>query len=115
MSVHSSVTFDPLAQGRPPRRLGAAVSRSLKEREAVSIAGWRGTTIRVTRGRVWLTRDRDIRDYVLSAGDALELETSGSVVLFGLTEASFQLDTPARAPGVWSGLIARFIYLGEPT
>jgi hypothetical protein len=39
----------------------------------------------------------------------MELETGGSVVLFGLTEASLQFDTPARAPGVWSGLVAPFI------
>jgi len=83
--------------------------RALGKREVFSLAGRRGLTVRVTQGRVWLTRDGDIRDYVLSAGEAMELETSGSVVLFGLTEASFQFHTPARAPGMWSGLVARFI------
>jgi hypothetical protein len=109
MSMHPSVTFDPLAQGRPPRRLGAAVNRSLGEREAFSIAGRRGTTVRVTQGRVWLTQHGDRTDYVLGAGDAMEFETNGSVVLYGLTQASLQFDTPARAPGVLSRFVAHFI------
>ena len=109
MSMYPRVTFDPLAQGRPPRRRETGANRSLGEREVISVAGRRGMTVRVTHGRVWLTRHGDIRDYVLSAGDGMELETGGSVVLFGLTEASLQFDTPARAPGVWSGLVAHFI------
>jgi hypothetical protein len=87
--------------------------RALRKREVFSIAGRRGMTVRVTQGRVWLTREGDIRDYVLSAGDIMELETSGTVVLFGLTEASLQFHTPARAPGMWSGLVARFTWIGE--
>jgi len=109
MNMYPRVTFDPLAQGRPPRRTEAAVNRSLREGEVISVAGRRGMTVRVTQGQVWLTRHGDIRDYVLSAGDAMEFDTGGSLVVFGLAEASLQFDTPARAPGVWSGLVARFI------
>jgi hypothetical protein len=87
--------------------------RALRKREVFSIAGRRGMTVRVTQGRVWLTRDGDIKDYVLGAGDAMELETSGTVVLFGLTEASLQFHTPARAPGMWPGLVARLTWIGE--
>jgi hypothetical protein len=70
-------------------------------------------TVRVARGRVWLTRDGDIKDYILNAGDSLELAAGAQVVLFGLTEALFQVDTPARAPGVWTGFLARFTWMGE--
>ena len=70
-------------------------------------------TVRVAHGRVWLTRDGDIKDYVLNTGDSLELAGSGQVVLFGLTEALFQIDTPVRAPGVWSGILARLKRTGE--
>jgi hypothetical protein len=34
-------------------------------------------------------------------------------VLFGLTDGFLQIDTPERAPGVWSGLLARLIWMGE--
>jgi len=81
--------------------------------ESRSVAGRRGMTLRIARGRVWITRDGDIRDYVLSAGESMELAAGGRVVLFGLTEALFQIDTPARAPGVWSGILARFTWMGE--
>ena len=85
------------------------------DHESVSVAGRRGMTVRVTQGRVWLTRDGDRTDYVLNAGDSMELAASGLVVLFGLTEASFQVDTPERAPGVWAGFFARLTWMGERT
>ena len=69
--------------------------------------------VRVALGRVWLTRDGDITDYVLNAGASLELVSGGRVVVFGLTRSLFQIDTPARAPGVWSGILARFTWMGE--
>jgi len=89
------------------------IVQEVSRNESRSIAGRRGTTVRVARGRVWLTRDGDIRDYVLNAGESLELAAGGRLVLFGLTEALFQIDTPARAPGVWSGILARFTWMGE--
>ena len=87
--------------------------QKVSRNESISVAARRGTTVRVTRGRVWLTRDGDIKDYVLNAGDSLELAASGLVVLFGLTEASFHVDTPARAPGAWTGLLARLTWMGD--
>ena len=89
------------------------VQRALGKSEVFSLAGRRGTTVRVTQGQVWLTREGDMKDYVLRAGDAMELKTSGTVVVFGLTEASLQFHTPARAPGMWSGLFARSTWIGE--
>jgi len=70
-------------------------------------------TIRIAQGRVWLTRDGDIRDYVLGAGDSIELDAGGRVVLFGLEDGFLQVDTPARAPGVWTGFLARLTWMGE--
>ena len=87
--------------------------RQISRNESRSVAARRGATVRVSRGRVWLTRDGDIRDYILSAGDSLELAAGGLVVVFGLSEAVFQVDTPVRAPGVLSELLARFIRTGE--
>ena len=70
-------------------------------------------TVRVAKGRVWLTRHGDIKDYILNAGDSLELVAGGLLVLFGLTEAIFQVDPPVRAPGVLSGILARLTRTGE--
>jgi hypothetical protein len=87
--------------------------QKVSRNESRSVAGRRGMTVRVAKGRVWLTRDGDIKDYILNAGDSLELAASGLVVLFGLTEAIFQVDTPVRAPGVLSGILARLTRTGE--
>jgi hypothetical protein len=37
----------------------------------------RGTTLRVTRGKLWVTQERDLRDIVLTAGDVWTIEKSG--------------------------------------
>ena len=87
--------------------------QQISRNHSISVAARRGMTVRVARGRVWLTRDGDIRDYILNAGDSLQLETSGRVVLFGLAEAVFQVDEPERAPGLWTGLLARLTWIGE--
>jgi hypothetical protein len=115
MSLYPKVIFDPLAQGRPPRRQesGTGANRSLNKGEATSVATGPGMTLRVTRGQVWLTRDGDRTDYVLSAGEAMKLEANGYVVVYGLTKSSIQITTPARAPGVWSGFFARLSWMGE--
>jgi len=87
--------------------------QNVSRNESRSVAGRRGMTVRVAKGRVWLTREGDHTDYVLNAGDSLELVASGLVVLFGLSEAIFQVDTPVRAPGVLSGILARLTRTGE--
>ena len=87
--------------------------QKVSRKQSVSVAGRRGMTIRIAQGRVWLTRDGDIRDYVLSAGDSMRLDASGRVVLFGLAPSFVQVDKPERAPGLWSALLARLIWMGE--
>ena len=43
--------------------------------ELVKLDGARGTTLRVTRGTLWLTQEHDTRDFVLSAGDVYIMKT----------------------------------------
>lgn len=45
--------------------------------ELVQLDGARGTTLRVTRGTLWITLERDVRDIVLSAGDAFTIDRGG--------------------------------------
>jgi hypothetical protein len=88
-------------------------ARQISRNQSLSVTGRRGMTVRVASGRIWLTRDGDIRDYILNAGDSLEIAASGRVVAFGLTEAFVQVDTPERAPGLWTGFLARLTWMGE--
>jgi hypothetical protein len=45
--------------------------------ELVKLDGARGTTLRVTRGTLWLTLENDVRDVVLTAGDVFTIDRGG--------------------------------------
>ena len=45
--------------------------------ELVQLDGARGTTLRVTRGTLWITLEDDVRDVVLSAGDTFTIDRGG--------------------------------------
>lgn len=49
--------------------------------EIVELDGARGTTLRVTRGTLWITQERDVRDIVLSAGDTFTIDRGGLTVV----------------------------------
>jgi hypothetical protein len=50
-----------------------------------------GLTLTCQEGGVWLTREGDVEDHVLSAGDTLRLDTPGLVVVQALSSARFEL------------------------
>ena len=60
----------------------------LAPREIVRLDGARGTTLRVTRGCVWLTQERDTRDIILDAGDTFTIERGGRTLLEAQGDAS---------------------------
>ena len=49
--------------------------------EIVQLDGARGTTLRVTRGMVWLTLEDDLRDVVLAAGDSFTIDRGGLTLI----------------------------------
>ena len=49
----------------------------LAPNEFVRLDGARGTTLRVTSGRLWITLENDKRDIVLSAGDSYTIDRGG--------------------------------------
>jgi hypothetical protein len=49
--------------------------------EFVRMDGARGTTLRVTRGRIWLTQERDTRDIILEAGDVFKIDRTGRTLI----------------------------------
>ena len=54
---------------------------NLAQRQAITLADARGTTLRVTRGTLWLTQEKDPRDIVLRAGDSWVVERDGATVI----------------------------------
>jgi hypothetical protein len=49
--------------------------------ELVRLDGARGTTLRVTRGTLWLTLENDTRDIVLTAGDSYTIDRGGLTLI----------------------------------
>ena len=45
--------------------------------ELVKLDGARGTTLRVTRGKLWITLENDTRDVVLEPGDVFTIDRGG--------------------------------------
>ena len=45
--------------------------------ELVRLDGARGTTLRVTRGVLWITLENDLRDVILTPGDTFTIDREG--------------------------------------
>ncbi|GIK85308.1 MAG: DUF2917 domain-containing protein [Burkholderiales bacterium] len=52
----------------------------LDDGAALHLDDARGNTLRVTRGRLWVTQHGDARDIVLQAGDAWTIERNGLTI-----------------------------------
>ena len=55
--------------------------------ELVRLDGARGTTLRVTRGTLWITLQNDTRDIVLTAGDSYTIDRGGLTLIEATQEA----------------------------
>ena len=53
----------------------------LSAREAVTLNDVRGSTLRVTRGTLWLTQEDDTNDVILRPGDNWVVERQGATVV----------------------------------
>ena len=53
----------------------------LDAREAVTLNDVRGSTLRVTRGTLWLTQENDAHDVILRSGDNWVVERQGATVI----------------------------------
>ena len=97
----------------------------LARNELVRLDGARGTTLRVTRGTLWITLENDTRDIVLTAGDSYTIDRGGLTlveaqsastvcVLAHHVEESRQranrpaVNRPAAYPGIAGWLGSRF-------
>ena len=61
------------------------------------------------RGEVWITQERDFRDYVLAAGDVFIVTQRGAVVVQALEDAVFQV-TPSLQAAPYVGRFADAVF-----
>ncbi len=48
--------------------------------ESLDLVDAAGTTLRVTRGRLWLTMEHDLRDIVIEPGDVFTIDRPGHTI-----------------------------------
>ncbi|HQR12554.1 MAG TPA: DUF2917 domain-containing protein [Casimicrobiaceae bacterium] len=61
----------------------------MKPRETVTLPDLRGTTLRVTRGTLWITQEGDPQDIVLRDGDTWTIERDGLTIVEAQSDSSF--------------------------
>jgi hypothetical protein len=85
----------------------------LGSREAITLADIRGATLRVTRGTLWVTQEKNPRDIVLRTGDNWVVERDGDTVIEAQGSATFCIFAPYDAAPIWrparTGMVARFL------
>jgi len=88
--------------------------------EIIRLDGARGTTLRVTRGTLWLTLERDLRDIVLAMGDSFTIdrggltlvEAQGNTTVCVLARYIDERRARARRSGVAAWITAWFASVG---
>ena len=61
----------------------------LATRESLPLSDLRGTTLRVTRGTLWITQQDDTQDIVLRPGDNWTIERNGLTLVEAQQDATF--------------------------
>ncbi len=72
----------------------------LATRESLALPDFRGATLRVTRGSVWITQQDDTQDIVLRSGDTWVVERNGLTLVEAQQDAT--LCVLGRAPAAWA-------------
>ena len=82
--------------------------------ELVRLDGARGTTLRITRGTVWITLEDDTRDVVLTAGDAFTIDRRGAGALDGVRDGpAHRRSARAQSPTGIARACARLAAIGR--
>lgn len=72
-------------------------SLSLVSGDSINLDDARGATLRVGRGRLWVTQHGDPADHVLEAGDAWTIERSGLTIARAQRDALVDVVGPAAS------------------
>jgi Protein of unknown function (DUF2917) len=73
-----------------------ALTVRLKPRQILSLPGKPGACVRVRRGSVWITEDRNQADIVLEPGQSHASAHAGTTLIYGLEDAEIDIeDSPS--------------------
>jgi hypothetical protein len=89
----------------------------LADGETISIIDGKGARVAVTRGRIWVTQEHDIRDVMLTLGQSFILDRDGTAVVEALLDAEIALDAPqgeAKTGAGRASTLTQLAVLGHP-
>lgn len=70
--------------------------------------GRAGLEVRVSSGDVWITRERDVEDHVLTGPDSFDSTWRGKLVIYALSPARVEV-RPLRGHAVHTGRLAHAV------
>ena len=77
----------------------------LAAREHVLLDDAHGTRLRVTRGTLWITLERDPRDVVVTTGDAFTIDRPGRTIVEAQDRSTVRVDAPSRGRAIMHGIV----------
>lgn len=93
--MHATITILDTAASAASRTTSALQPAGenllLARTRGARVRGMKGWSVRVARGAVWITRDDDIRDIVVEAGQEHVFEGAGPYTLWALGESDTYL------------------------
>lgn len=75
---------------------------ALQPQETLRIRPWRPTRIECVRGVLWVTREGDLRDFIVGRGESIEVER-GVTIALALEPATVRVGRQSSLSW-WSGL-----------
>jgi Protein of unknown function (DUF2917) len=78
---------------------GYTKAMDLDRGDLVRLDDARGTTLRVTRGTLWVTQEKELNDVVLYAGDVWAVERNGLTLVEAQSSAAVCLIGPGAETG----------------
>src|SRR5207302_9725005 len=81
----------------------------LEARELIRLYDPRGARVECVRGALWITQDRDHKDYFLAANDALTLERPRLALIHAQERSELVLSEPAPSPRLRQAIGRAFV------
>ena len=83
---------------------------NLALRQQVLLDDAKGTTLRVARGTLWITLERDSRDIVISGGESFTIDRPGRTIIEAQDRATVWVEAPLGLRAFTHGIARRIVH-----
>lgn len=83
---------------------------NLALRQQVLLDDAQGTTLRVARGTLWITLERDTRDIVISGGESFTIDRPGRTIVEAQDRATVWVELPSGLRAFANGVARRILH-----